>query len=94
MFKYWIPSFFLVVQLSCTCSEPDSEYVTNDFKKSFPNHELMSIKNIENSPPCFYWKVRYKKRNDSVRQEVWQYCDNDKKCWDRKVMSDSSTQNY
>lgn len=71
-------SIISIIFFSCGgCPEPDDEQVKADFESNCTNCELVSIKNIETSPPCFYWEVKHKIETDSIITSTYKYCCSD-----------------
>ena len=69
----------LVLFFGC-CPEPDSDQVKSDFARYRSDLKLISVKNTECSPPCFYWTIECEKREldtTLIVKEFWQYCCSD-----------------
>ena len=86
-FSWRITTLILTVFLALTvftscgdCPEPHEEEVKSDFAKYRPSCKLISAIGTENSPPCFYWTVKYERligNLTSTKTEYWQYCCSD-----------------
>jgi hypothetical protein len=70
----------ILVLIAISPGEPDEKNIKAEFIKLYPNCALLSYKNTEISPPCFYWEIKYKCRNQNdIIIESWQFWETDKK---------------
>ena len=90
MIKYITFIILTFIIFGCTCLEPDQDYIKNDFIKYYPDYRLVSIKNTENSPPVFYWEIKYELKNQTKSElniETWQYWETKEKCkWKLRII--------
>jgi hypothetical protein len=63
----------IILITSCDCIEPNENYVKGQFYSRHRNDKLVRIENIENSPPCFYWKISFEDSLANIKSEIWQF---------------------
>jgi hypothetical protein len=77
----------LVSTMLTACGkEPDEAYVRKQFARLHNADSLITVKNTETSPPCFYWAVTYQDSSKFTKTETWQFCEGDSTDWNLKVL--------